>query len=113
MTEMTKQYIAVDSTMANPTNKVLVMVLASSGCWAIAPNARARAIPSPIAGPIEPMAMVIPAVIIETAPIISILFIFLTPFLLFYLFRLIFYPCSRGNINRGQHGKDISLYLTN
>ena len=48
--------IAVDSTIASPTNKVRVIVLDSSGCWAIEASACATAFPSPMAGAIDPTA---------------------------------------------------------
>ncbi len=71
--ETTKQYIAVDSIMAKPTNKVLVIVGAASGCCAIDVKAEDTDLPSPIAGNIHPMLVEKPAVIIDTAAIIDIL----------------------------------------
>tara|TARA_R110000850_G_scaffold189707_5_gene315650 strand:+ start:3959 stop:4165 length:207 start_codon:yes stop_codon:yes gene_type:complete len=65
--------MAVDSIMANPTNKVLVIVGAASGCWAIEFKADDTALPSPIAGIIQPMAVVRPAVIIDAIAIEVIL----------------------------------------
>jgi hypothetical protein len=61
--------MAVDSIMARPTNKVQLIVDASSGCWAIAVMAREIAIPSPIPGPIEPMPIVIPDATMEATAI--------------------------------------------
>jgi len=67
--DTTKQYIAIDSIIAKPTNKVRVMVDAESGCCAIELNADATARPSPKAGPTLPIPIVIPAVIIDVAAI--------------------------------------------
>lgn len=61
--------MAVDSIIANPTNKVLVIVDEESGCCAMEPSAFETALPSPIAGNIVPIAVVNPAVIIETTAI--------------------------------------------
>src|SRR5690242_5261695 len=63
--ETTKQYIAVDSIIARPTNNVRVIVAAASGCWASELKAVETALPSPSAGPITPMLIVRPAVIID------------------------------------------------
>ena len=41
--------------MAMPTKRVLVMVLVSSGCWAMELRAWAKALPSPRAGPMAPI----------------------------------------------------------
>ena len=57
--------MAVDSIIAKPTNKVLVMVADASGCWARAVRADATAFPSPKAGNIQPILVVNPAVTIE------------------------------------------------
>lgn len=67
--ETTKQYIAVDSIIANPTNKVLVMVGPASGCCAIELNAEATAFPSPCAGIMQPIPVVRPAVTIDATAI--------------------------------------------
>ena len=74
--ESTKQYMAVDSIIANPTNKVRVMVEPASGCCAIASKAVETAFPSPIAGIIVPMLVVNPAVIIDATAIIVVLSMF-------------------------------------
>ncbi len=77
--ETTKQYIAVDSIIASPTNKVLVIVGAASGCCAIEFKADDTALPSPAAGIMQPMPVVIPAVTIEATAIsvvLSIVFLF-------------------------------------
>jgi len=79
--ETTKQYIAVDSIIANPTNKVLVIVGAASGCCAIELNADATDLPSPMAGNIHPIPVVSPAVTIEATAISVGLSIFFTPFI--------------------------------
>lgn len=55
--------------MANPTNKVLVMVGAASGCCAMAVNAWETERPSPSAGKAVPIAVVNPAVMMEVTPI--------------------------------------------
>src|SRR5579864_3377463 len=58
--------MAIDSIIAKPMNSVRLMVPASSGCWAMEPSACATALASPMAGPIEPMAMHSAAAAIET-----------------------------------------------
>jgi hypothetical protein len=45
------------------------MVFDSSGCWAIDLRAWETAFPSPIAGAIDPIAIVRPATIIDVIPI--------------------------------------------
>jgi hypothetical protein len=80
--ETTKQYIAIDSIIANPTNNVLVMVGAASGCCAMEFNADETAFPSPNAGIMQPMPVVSPAVIIDVTAIIVILSI------LFFIYLL-------------------------
>jgi uncharacterized membrane protein YphA (DoxX/SURF4 family) len=75
----TKEYIAVDSIMASPTNSVRVMVGAASGCCAIALSADATDRPSLRAGNMQPSEVVSPAVMIETMAMVvtlSILFLF-------------------------------------
>lgn len=70
--------------MAKPTNKVLVMVGAASGCCAIEPKAVATALPSLKAGNMQPMPVVNPAVIIDAIAIddtLSILFFLISFFL--------------------------------
>lgn len=69
--------MAVLSIIANPTNKVLVMVGAASGCCAIELKAAATALPSPVAGIMQPMPVVSPAVIIEAIAIAVVLSIVL------------------------------------
>src|SRR5271154_2150454 len=64
--ETTKQYMAVDSIIARPTNRVRVMVAEASGCCASEVSAVATARPSPSAGHIEPMPIVRPDVAIDT-----------------------------------------------
>ncbi len=71
--------MANDSIIARPTNNVLVIVGAASGCCAIELKADATDLPSPNAGIMQPMPIVIPAVIIEAIAIkvvLSILFLF-------------------------------------
>jgi hypothetical protein len=75
--ETTKQYIAVDSIMANPTNNVLVMVGAASGCCAMELNADDTDLPSPIAGIMHPILVVNPAVTIDTTAMRVVLSIFI------------------------------------
>ncbi len=65
----TKEYIAVDSIIARPTNKVLVMVGAASGCCAIALNAAATDFLHSTQETCNPSNVVSPAVIIETIAI--------------------------------------------
>src|SRR6056297_3059609 len=62
--------MAVDSIIARLTKSVRVIVFEASGCCASAFRACAAARPSASAGPIEPMAMVRPAVMIEIVAII-------------------------------------------
>jgi len=78
--ETTKQYMAVDSIIARPTNKVLVMVGPASGCCAIELKACDTALPSPRAGNIHPMLVENPAVIIDATAITDLLSIFNPPF---------------------------------
>jgi hypothetical protein len=61
--------MAVDSIMARPTNKVLVIVGAASGCCAIELKAVATDLPSLNAGNIQPIPVVSPAVIIDAIAI--------------------------------------------
>jgi hypothetical protein len=77
--ETTKQYIAVDSIIAKPTNNVLVIVGAASGCCAIALKAVETDFPSPKAGNIHPMLVENPAVTIDATAIIDTLSIFNPP----------------------------------
>jgi hypothetical protein len=81
--ETTKQYIAVDSIIANPTNSVLVIVGAASGCCAIELNADDTDLPSPNAGIIQPMPVVSPAVTIDATAMRVVLSIFIF-FIIFY-----------------------------
>jgi hypothetical protein len=73
--------MAVDSIIAKPTNKVLVIVGAASGCCAIELNADDTDLPSPKAGIIHPMPVVSPAVTIEATAIRVTLSIFYPPFI--------------------------------
>jgi uncharacterized membrane protein YphA (DoxX/SURF4 family) len=75
--ETTKQYIAVDSIIANPTNSVLVIVGAASGCCAMELNADDTDLPSPMAGIIQPMPVVSPAVTIDATAMRVVLSIFI------------------------------------
>jgi hypothetical protein len=77
--ETTKQYMAVDSIIARPTNKVLVIVGAASGCCAIDVKAVDTALPSPKAGNIHPMLVENPAVTIDATAINDTLSIFNPP----------------------------------
>src|SRR5271157_159823 len=103
----------MDSTIARPTNRVRVMLLASSGCCAIALKALDSAQPSPIAGPIEPIAMVIPATIMETMPMVSTLAISTatssSSFRIFYNFSII--RTGRNNVNGSQNCEYVGLHL--
>jgi hypothetical protein len=69
--------MAVDSIMARPTNRVLVMVGAASGCCAIELKAVATALPSLKAGNIQPIPVVSPAVTIDATAITDTLSIFI------------------------------------
>src|SRR5205823_13625826 len=113
--------MAIDSIMARPTNRVRVMAPASSGCWAIAVRACITARPSERAGPMVPIAVVRPAVMIETRPMIvtvSIaLFLLLGNCLVWRLPRgrprtlppFLVHGGGRSNIDRGQYRKDVGL----
>src|ERR1700689_4061653 len=59
--------MASDSIIARPTNSVRVMVADASGCCASEDKAMATARPSPSAGPMQPMPMVMPAVTIDAS----------------------------------------------
>jgi hypothetical protein len=59
--------------MARPTNSVLVIVGAASGCCATDCKAEATAFPSLKAGNMQPIPVVKPAVIIETIAIVDML----------------------------------------
>ncbi len=61
--------MAVDSIIAKPTNNVLVMVGAASGCCATDCKAETTALPSLKAGNMHPIPVVKPAVIIDTIAI--------------------------------------------
>jgi hypothetical protein len=78
--ETTKQYMAVDSIMARPTNKVRVIVGPASGCCAIEVKAFDTALPSPSAGNIHPILVENPAVTIDATAISVILSILNPPF---------------------------------
>jgi hypothetical protein len=78
--ETTKQYMAVDSIIARPTNKVRVIVGPASGCCAIEFKALETAFPSPIAGSIHPMLVENPAVTIDATAISVTLSILNPPF---------------------------------
>lgn len=58
-----------DSSIASPTNNVLVMVDAASGCCAIEFNADEIDRPCPTAGIITPIPVVNPAVAMDTIAI--------------------------------------------
>src|ERR1019366_3437693 len=62
--------MAVDSIIARPTNRVRVMVAEASGCCASAVSAVATDRPSPRAGAIHPMLIVMPDVTIEATAIL-------------------------------------------
>jgi hypothetical protein len=62
-----------DSIIASPTNNVLVMVGAASGCCAIELSADTTDFPSPHAGIIQPIPVVRPAVAIDTIAIVVVL----------------------------------------
>ncbi len=84
--------MAVDSIIAKPTNNVLVIVGAASGCCAIELNADATDLPSLNAGNIQPMPVVRPEVTMDATAIrvvLSILIIFyFFEFILIILFGL-------------------------
>src|SRR5664279_5579119 len=65
--------MAVDSIIARPTNRVLVMVADASGCWASDVSAVATALPSASAGPIVPKPVVMPAMTIDATAMMVML----------------------------------------
>lgn len=65
--------MASDSTMARPTKRVRVMVVAASGCCASEVKAAATARPSPMAGAMQPMEVVNPAMAIDAIAMIVVL----------------------------------------
>ena len=72
--------MAVDSIIARPTNKVLVIVGAASGCCAMEDSADDTDLPSLKAGSMQPIPVVRPDVTIEATAInvvLSILVLFL------------------------------------
>src|ERR1700690_1761596 len=107
----------MDSIIARPTNKVRVIVVAESGCFAGELNALATARPSPSAGPILPRAIVRPAVMIEAIAMSVMLFI-VCPFVVGVVVSVLgLKPWlrlarTRGgrDIHRGQDAKNISLH---
>ena len=96
--ETTKQYIAVDSIIASPTNNVLVMVGAASGCCAMELNAEATDLPSPKAGIIQPILVVSPAVIIDATAIRVVLSIVYFYLLVTYFTLSFFASCTAAVI---------------
>ena len=77
--------MAVDSIIAKPTNNVLVIVGAASGCCAIELNADATDLPSLNAGNIHPIPVVRPEVTIDATAIRVVLSILI----IFYYFEFI------------------------
>src|ERR1700732_5226932 len=59
--------MASDSIIARPTNRVRVMVAEASGCCANDARAVATALPSPRAGAMQPIPIVMPAVTIDAS----------------------------------------------
>jgi hypothetical protein len=96
--ETTKQYIAIDSMIARPTNNVRVMVAEASGCCARDANAVATAFPSPNAGPITPTLIVKPAVMIDTIAIRLTLSIISPSLFLFYPAAQLLSPAAASSI---------------
>jgi hypothetical protein len=62
--------MARDSIIANPTNKVRVIVAAESGCCAIELSAFATEYPSPSPGPRTPIPIEMPEVTIDATAIV-------------------------------------------
>src|SRR3989339_999216 len=77
--ETTKQYMAVDSIIARPTNRVRVMVAEASGCWASEFSAVATARPSPSAGAMVPKPVVMPAMTMDATAMMVMLSIIVAP----------------------------------
>src|ERR1019366_3505133 len=94
--------MAMDSIMASPTNRVRLMVPASSGCWAMELRACTMAFASPRAGAIDPMAMHRAAATIDVMPITVTLFMLRS-------FVVELRLDGRGDVHRRQNGKDVGL----
>lgn len=74
--------MAVDSIIAKPTNKVLVIVAEASGCCANEVNAVATALPSANAGPIVPKPVVMPPITMDATAMIVMLSMLISFFVL-------------------------------
>src|ERR1700722_19798647 len=102
--------MAIDSIIARPTNRVLVIVEEASGCWASALNAAATARPWPIPGPTAPIPIVRPAERIDAAAMIVILSMFCLSLGFFKsALGISFVANSRRDVNQGQDAKNIGL----
>ena len=101
--------MAIDSIIANPTKRVLVIVDEVSGCCAIEVIAATIALPSLIEGAIHPSAVVSPAIMMDTMEIRVILSI---SFFIRFIFLFTFCFRSSSNVNGSQHPKYIGLYHT-
>src|SRR5512141_2511943 len=107
----------MDSIIARPTNRVRVIVVAESGCWASELNAVATARPSPSAGPILPSAIVRPAVTIEAIAMSVMLSIGISSWAGIHAskfgggFGFWAADARRGrDVNRGQDAEDVGLH---
>src|SRR5580658_5722199 len=96
--------MARDSIIARPTNSVRVIVAEASGCCASEDKAVATALPSPSAGPMDPIPMVIPAVTIDTSAMSVVLSIGDSSSASRRLGA-----GGRCDINRGENAEDIGL----
>src|SRR5208283_2083653 len=99
----------MDSIIARPTNKVRVMVVAASGCWASELRAVETARPSPSAGAMLPSPMVTPAVMIETMAMRIV------PSMMCPFFAGGLVSCCAGSrggrdVNGRQNAEDVSLH---
>src|SRR5690606_6940933 len=102
--------------MARLTNSVRVIVLASSGCCAMAVRACAAARASPSAGPTDPIASVIPAVNTETEPISPKLSMLLLQDFLVVAFARVFVrilvlvrACCGRDVDHRENREDVGL----
>src|SRR4030042_2043991 len=106
--------MAVDSTIARPTNKVRVMVAEASGCWASELSAVATALPSASAGPMVPNPVVMPAMTMDATAIIVMLSIG-SPFVVVVHASMFCNGSGLGltdarggrDVNRGQDKEDV------
>src|SRR5450759_1123870 len=103
----------MDSIIASPTNRVRVMVVAASGCWASELSADATARPSPSPGPIPPIAMVSPAVTMEAIAmrvILSMVVSFRCHYAIRFDSSFFTRPRCRRDVDRGEDTEYVCLH---